>query len=110
MRASITRPDRTADLSLSLPDGAREAVTATLTEALTNDASFDTPVVLLVTATAREAEDLADGFGAWMGAATVAHFPSSETLPHERRSPRSNTVGARLVVRRKLAHPGPETQ
>lgn len=109
MRASIARTDRTADLSLTLPDGAREAVTAILAQSLTN-ASFEAPVVLLVTATAREAEDLAQGLGAWMDASTVAHFPSWETLPHERLSPRSDTVGERMAVLRKLAHPGRDGQ
>lgn len=109
MRTSITRDNRTQDLSLTLPDGAREAVAATLADALHN-ATFEAPVVLLVTATAREAEDLAQGLGAWMDPATVAHFPSWETLPHERLSPRSDTVGARMAVLRKLAHPGRDGQ
>ena len=109
MRTSITRPERTKDLSLTLPDGAREAVTAALAESL-HSSSFTAPVVVLVTATAREAEDLAQGLGAWMDAAAVAHFPSWETLPHERLSPRSDTVGERMAVLRKLAHPGRDGQ
>ena len=32
-------------------------------------------------------------------------FPAWETLPHERLSPRSDTVGRRLAVLRRLAHP-----
>ena len=36
----------------------------------------------------------------------MAHFPSWETLPHERLSPRSDTVGRRLAVLRRLRHPG----
>ncbi len=32
-------------------------------------------------------------------------YPSWETLPHERLSPRSDTVGRRLAVLRRLAHP-----
>src|SRR5690606_39249642 len=36
----------------------------------------------------------------------VATYPSWETLPHERLSPRSDTVGRRLAVLRRLAHPG----
>ncbi|MFZ0323529.1 MAG: transcription-repair coupling factor, partial [Actinomycetes bacterium] len=36
----------------------------------------------------------------------VADFPAWETLPHERLSPRSDTVGRRLAVLRRLAHPG----
>lgn len=109
MRASITRPERTEDLSLSLPDGAREAVTAALAESL-SASEFEAPVVLLVTATAREAEDLTQGLSAWMDPATVAHFPSWETLPHERLSPRSDTVGERMAVLRKLAYPGRDAQ
>ena len=35
----------------------------------------------------------------------VAVFPSWETLPHERLSPGVDTVGARLMVLRRLAHP-----
>ncbi len=63
--------------------------------------------VLAVTATGREAEDLAsvlrsllpgDGDG-------VVEFPAWETLPHERLSPRADTVGRRLAVLRRLAHP-----
>ena len=34
-------------------------------------------------------------------------FPAWETLPHERLSPRSDTVGQRLAVLRRLAHPDP---
>jgi len=37
----------------------------------------------------------------------VADFPSWETLPHERLSPRSDTVGRRLAVLRRLTHPDP---
>ncbi len=35
----------------------------------------------------------------------MAHFPGWETLPHERLSPRSDTVGQRIAVLRRLAHP-----
>ena len=35
----------------------------------------------------------------------VAELPSWETLPHERLSPRADTVGRRLAVLRRLAHP-----
>jgi transcription-repair coupling factor (superfamily II helicase) len=63
-------------------------------------------VVLVVTSTAREAEDLATALGDLVDPARVAHYPSWETLPHERLSPRSDTVGRRLAVLRRLAHPG----
>ncbi|GIE95967.1 transcription-repair coupling factor [Paractinoplanes rishiriensis] len=62
--------------------------------------------VLAVTATSREADDLADALGCLIEPGRVAVFPSWETLPHERLSPRSDTVGRRLAVLRRLAHPG----
>ncbi|MBW4704888.1 transcription-repair coupling factor [Micromonospora sp. RL09-050-HVF-A] len=61
--------------------------------------------VLAVTATSREADDLAAALGSLLPAGQVAVFPSWETLPHERLSPRSDTVGRRLAVLRRLAHP-----
>ena len=63
--------------------------------------------VLAVTATAREAEDLTAGLGSFLPPDSVAFFPGWETLPHERLSPRSDTVGQRLAVLRRLAHPAP---
>ncbi|MVU81641.1 transcription-repair coupling factor [Nocardia sp. ET3-3] len=60
--------------------------------------------LLVVTATGREADDLAVELGEILGD-TVALFPSWETLPHERLSPGADTVGRRLQVLRRLAHP-----
>ncbi|MGY4902441.1 transcription-repair coupling factor [Streptomyces sp. 900116325] len=68
--------------------------------------------VLAVTATGREAEDLAAALRTLLPPDSIAEFPSWETLPHERLSPRSDTVGRRLAVLRRLAHPradDPET-
>ncbi|MFE1955539.1 transcription-repair coupling factor [Streptomyces sp. NPDC059524] len=68
--------------------------------------------VLAVTATGREAEDLAAALRSLLPPDTVAEYPSWETLPHERLSPRSDTVGRRLAVLRRLTHPStddPET-
>ncbi len=62
--------------------------------------------VLAVTATAREAEDLVASLADVVDPATVVEYPSWETLPHERLSPRSDTVGRRLAVLRRLCHPG----
>ena len=61
--------------------------------------------VLAVTATTRESEDLVSALSSLVEPAEVAHFPSWETLPHERLSPRSDTVGRRLGVLRRLLHP-----
>ncbi len=78
-----------------------------LAAALARRAAGDSPgFVLAVTATAREANDLADALSSFLPAGTVACFPGWETLPHERLSPRSDTVGQRIAVLRRLAHPG----
>ena len=58
-----------------------------------------------VTATTREGEDLAAALTALLPPDSVAFYPSWETLPHERLSPRADTVGRRLAVLRRLAHP-----
>jgi transcription-repair coupling factor (superfamily II helicase) len=60
--------------------------------------------LLVVTATGREADDLATELRGVFGSA-VAVFPSWETLPHERLSPGVDTVGTRLMVLRRLAYP-----
>ena len=65
--------------------------------------------VLAVTATAREAEDLVTELSDVMSADAVALYPAWETLPHERLSPRSDTVGQRLAVLRRLTHPDEAT-
>ncbi|WP_375499434.1 transcription-repair coupling factor [uncultured Jatrophihabitans sp.] len=61
--------------------------------------------VLAVTSTAREAEDLLAALTCLLPPDTVALYPGWETLPHERLSPRADTVGQRLAVLRRLAHP-----
>src|SRR4051794_22850816 len=62
--------------------------------------------VLLVTATGREAEELTEELGTLVDPHSLAYYPSWETLPHERLSPRSDTIGRRLAVLRRLRHPG----
>ncbi len=64
--------------------------------------------VLAVTSTGRHAEDLAASLGCLLKPDRVAVYPGWETLPHERLSPRSDTVGQRLAVLRRLAHPEPD--
>ncbi len=63
--------------------------------------------VLAVTATDREAEDLAAAVTDLVGADAVAVLPSWETLPHERLSPRPDTVGRRLAIFRRLSGDDP---
>ncbi|KAE8764875.1 transcription-repair coupling factor [Georgenia thermotolerans] len=61
--------------------------------------------VVVVTATGREADEAADALRNFLPDDAVAVFPAWETLPHERLSPRSDTVAKRLAVLRRLAHP-----
>ncbi len=86
---------------LVAPPTLRPVLAAALTGAHGGDPRF----VLAVTATAREAEDLAAGLTSFLPPDSVAYFPGWETLPHERLSPRLDTVGQRIAVLRRLAHP-----
>ena len=70
-------------------------------------ATTGTPL-LVVTATGRQAEETAAALTCYLPDAEVAVFPAWETLPHERLSPRADTVAARLAVLRRLAHPHDE--
>ncbi|MBK7622844.1 MAG: transcription-repair coupling factor [Kineosporiaceae bacterium] len=89
-------------LDIVAPPGARALVLA----ALAQPDGGDRPV-LVVTATGREAEDIAAAVRCYLPPDAVAELPAWETLPHERLSPRSDTVGRRLAVFRRLAHPAP---
>ena len=93
------RPLR-ADVTMST--GTRAIALATLI------AADPSSTVLAVTATTREAEDLAAALRELVDPDVVDTFPSWETLPHERLSPRSDTVGRRLAVLRRLSHPDPD--
>ena len=98
---------RSADVAdVAVAPGARAALVAALQAA---SGPSGMPRSLLVgTATSREAEDLVAALSAMIPAESVGLFPSWETLPHERLSPRSDTVGTRLAVLRRLAHPDPD--
>ncbi|NUP60402.1 MAG: transcription-repair coupling factor, partial [Pseudarthrobacter sp.] len=100
---------RGQDYQISAPAGLRPVLLAEMADGLeaaaAGQAGGEPGVVLAVTATGREAEDLAAALRAYLPADSVAEFPSWETLPHERLSPRSDTVGRRLSVLRRLAHP-----
>src|SRR5579885_1342265 len=61
--------------------------------------------VLAVTSSGREADDLAESLRCLLPPDSVAVYPGWETLPHERLSPRADTVGQRLAVLRRLRHP-----
>ncbi|WP_273166862.1 transcription-repair coupling factor [Actinomyces israelii] len=111
---SRSRTDRTVVVA----PGARPAVLATMALGASGiaratgaadlaapaDAEEGTPL-LVVTATGRQAEETAAALTCYLPSTDVAVFPAWETLPHERLSPRADTVATRLSVLRRLARP-----
>jgi len=97
------------EIDLVAPAGSRPGLFALLTGQV-GGADGGTPAggrpLVVVTATGREADDLAAGLRGFLPADDVAVLPAWETLPHERLSPRADTVARRLAVLRRLAHPG----
>lgn len=71
----------------------------------TAETATPAPLHVAITASGREAEILEGAMRAYLPAEQIAVFPSWETLPHERLSPRSDTVARRLLTLRRLAHP-----
>ena len=82
-------------LDVTIPDAARPLLVAALS------ARSSAPI-LLVTSTFREAENAVTVLGSLLSPEEIAYYPAWETLPHERLSPRSDTVGRRLAVLRRL--------
>jgi transcription-repair coupling factor (superfamily II helicase) len=110
LSSALSRPDIRAVL-----DAARDtrdplriegpaALRPILTAALADPAGAGR-TVLAVTATDREAGDLGAAATDLLGPGAVEVLPSWETLPHERLSPRPDTVGRRLSIFRRLADP-----
>lgn len=87
-------------LVIGAPDGIRPALAAAR-------AALD-PIVIVVPS-GREAEELVDDVRSWYDGdpAAVAQLEAWETLPHERLSPRADTVANRMEVFRRLCHPEP---
>src|SRR5436305_12718464 len=90
-----------SSLDLSGPPGLAPFIVAAIA------AKADRPV-LAVTATTRETEDLVAALESLLPPDSVVDYPAWETLPHERLSPRADTVGRRLAVLRRLRHPRPD--
>ncbi len=97
--AAATRAIRDASsaepATLVMPVGARPPLIAAGAEARH-------PLVV-VTATGREADELAAALSCYTEG--VAVLPAWETLPHERLSPQRDTMARRVAVMRRLAHP-----
>lgn len=87
------------ECQIDVPRGAVAPLVAALTEIDQRRTN------VIVTATGREADELATLLGSYIPHDTIAVLPAWETLPHERLSPRSDTVARRLRTLRRLAHP-----
>ncbi|MGY5763577.1 transcription-repair coupling factor [Brachybacterium sp. DNPG3] len=74
---------------------------------LARRASVERPLVV-ITPTTRSAEDARAALAAMVGTDGLAELPAWETLPHERLSPRADTVARRLSTLRRIAHPESE--
>ncbi|CAB4771242.1 MAG: transcription-repair coupling factor [Actinobacteria bacterium] len=72
-------------------------------------AAARTESVLVVCATGREADETFSSLN-FLRPGEVSVFPAWETLPHERLSPRADTVGRRLTTLRALKQGAPEAR
>jgi transcription-repair coupling factor (superfamily II helicase) len=101
--AALLRPARTEwdavgiDEQLVAPQVAHPLVAALLAERARP--------LLVVTPRSADARAMADALSALLGEGRVAVFPAWGTLPNERLSPQPATVGRRLAVVDRLAHP-----
>src|SRR5665647_207144 len=102
--AAVSGPAREAVVDLVGPPGVRPPVVAVVADAVRGGDDRRGPLVV-VTATGRDADEMATALRCYLPAGDVAVLPAWETLPHERLSPRSDTVARRLAAFRRLAHP-----
>ncbi|KAA8819751.1 transcription-repair coupling factor [Bifidobacterium rousetti] len=104
--------DETDDVDGSIvvgaPEGVRPAIAAAIARGTVggNAGTGPRPVVLVV-ASGREAEDMVGSLRSWYDGDPndIAQLEAWETLPHERLSPRADTVASRMAVFRRLRHP-----
>ncbi|WP_403020679.1 transcription-repair coupling factor [Salinibacterium sp. GXW1014] len=86
------------DADFSLVEGLRAPLLAGLLSRRTPPAAL-----LAIVATGREADALTSAISTNSPSATVLQFPAWETLPHERLSPSTETVGRRIEALRRIA-------
>ncbi|MCL2802514.1 MAG: transcription-repair coupling factor [Micrococcales bacterium] len=101
-RTAKTGSSQTDRLAISAVAGIWPALLAAMVQA-PNKAGG--PPVVAVTGSTTAAEELAKAAAAFIPADTIAVLPAPETLPHERLSPRPDTLARRMAVFRRLAHP-----
>ncbi|KAB8287519.1 transcription-repair coupling factor [Bifidobacterium ramosum] len=96
---AVTGKDIDPAITIGIPEGLRPALAAAV-------AARRAPVVLVV-ASGREAEETVNALRSWYDGDPneIAQLEAWETLPHERLSPRADTVASRMAVFRRLTHP-----
>ncbi|MGY2085973.1 transcription-repair coupling factor [Blastococcus sp. SYSU DS0539] len=99
--ARVVATAGSAELAVTAPPPVQPLVAA----ALAAPGGAGVPV-LVVTAGERDADATADLLRCFVPDRRIEVFPAWETLPHERLSPRADTVGRRLAILRDLTHPG----
>ena len=65
--------------------------------------------ILVVTPSERSAQEICQCLADFITQDAIAFFPAWETLPHERLSPSSETVGRRISILQRLTNPGEAT-
>ncbi len=115
--AKLQNPASLLNKQINLPRGAYTVALATLANALKAqnhqensaqkvDATRETitPLLVVVTPTSHDAHYLQKTLQQFLPHSAVELFPAWETLPHERLSPRADTVATRLRILYRLAH------
>ena len=95
--------DADPSILVGAPNGIRPALAA---------ASADRKPVVIVVPSGREAEDLVGDLRSWYDGDPneVAQLMAWETLPHERLSPRADTVANRMETFYRLCHPQSDSE
>ena len=105
---AIAIPESDVDPSIvaGVPEGLRPAVVAAIAQGDPERSVAARPVVLVV-ASGREAEETVAALRSWYDGDPndIAQLEAWETLPHERLSPRADTVASRMATFRRLKHP-----
>jgi len=93
-----------AFLHIELPPSFSEgsAITLPSTQGLFAAIASTEHPFLLVTASSRRADELTEELTSYLGMDSIAIFPPWETLPHERLSPKSDTVAQRFKTLHQL--------
>ncbi len=107
LRQALAHVRARGELDVLAPAGVRAPLLAAMAgaPAATARPTKDTRPLVVVTATGRGGDELAAALRCYLPDDDVAVLPAWETLPHERLSPRADTVARRLAVFRRLAHP-----